>query len=72
MAVKDSSDVVSRKRALESLAEEGRNELEDVRDQLEGVAEEVGEEADRIKFEAQKQRKEEARRNGWRSQAFDL
>ncbi|ORY76232.1 Proteophosphoglycan ppg4 [Leucosporidium creatinivorum] len=72
LAVKDSSDVVSRKRALESLAEEGRNELEAVRDQVEGVVEEVGEEADRIKFEAQKQRKEEARRNGWRSQAFDL
>lgn len=66
-------DVVSRKRNVESLIEEGRHEVEQVREQAEGVLEEVSDEAQRIRDEEHRDRaKEESRRDGWRSEAFSL
>lgn len=66
-------DVVSRKRNIEGLIEEGRAELEQVREQAEGVYEEVSEEAQRIIDEEHRdQLKKEQRRNSWQSTAFDI
>lgn len=66
-------DVVSRKRNIEGLMEEGRAELAEVREQAQGVYEEVREEAERIVDEEHHDRlKQEQRRNGWKSDSFSI
>ncbi|GAA5926641.1 hypothetical protein JCM1841_003190 [Sporobolomyces salmonicolor] len=76
-------DVVGKKRAVESLMEEGRAELgeaigatgESVED-LERAGRDVGEalddEARKLQRAKERQRKEEGRRDGWKSEAFDF
>ncbi|GAA6038844.1 hypothetical protein JCM8097_002924 [Rhodosporidiobolus ruineniae] len=76
-------DVVSRKRQVESLLEEGRAELvgavheaagsaEDLEQTGYAVGEAVDEESRRARRAAQRREREERKRDGWRSQAFDL
>ncbi|GAA5830171.1 hypothetical protein JCM11251_006906 [Rhodosporidiobolus azoricus] len=76
-------DVVSRKRQVESLLEEGRAELvgavheaagsvENLEEAGYAVGEAVDEESRRAKRAAQRREREERRKNGWRSDAFDL
>ncbi|KAK4056475.1 hypothetical protein OIO90_002618 [Microbotryomycetes sp. JL221] len=65
-------DVVSQKRSLEALVEEGRAELREAREIAEDIADDVRDEASRIEQEAREQNRQEAQRNGWRSPAFDL
>ncbi|KAK4051650.1 hypothetical protein OIV83_002790 [Microbotryomycetes sp. JL201] len=65
-------DIVSRKKSLEALAEEGRAELREARELAHDVAEDVRDRAEEISEEAREANAAEKRRNGWRSQAFDL
>ncbi|SCV73759.1 BQ2448_6189 [Microbotryum intermedium] len=65
-------DVVSKKRAAESLMEEGVSQYEQVRNTVEEVGEAIGEEAERIQKEARDQARKERRDSGWKSQAFDV
>ncbi|KAM0789677.1 hypothetical protein ACM66B_006539 [Microbotryomycetes sp. NB124-2] len=65
-------DIASRKHSLEALVEEGHAELREARELARDVVEDVREEAERISDEAQQANKDEARRNGWRSPAFNL
>lgn len=65
-------DVVARKRAIEGLAEEGRAGLEDARDVANGIGRDLEQEGDRLGDEYDQQRREEARRNGWKSDAFNF
>jgi hypothetical protein len=80
-------DVVSRKRQVESLAEEGRAELVGAAqeagassDNLEQVGQEVSANLDeaaqearhQARREAHRRKREELRRDGWKSDAFDL
>ncbi|KWU45594.1 Proteophosphoglycan ppg4 [Rhodotorula sp. JG-1b] len=80
-------DVVSRKRQVESLAEEGRAELVGAAqeagassDNLEQVGQEVSANLDeaaqearhQARREAHRRKREELRREGWKSDAFDL
>ncbi|GAA5865650.1 hypothetical protein JCM8547_007676, partial [Rhodosporidiobolus lusitaniae] len=76
-------DVVSRKRQVESLLEEGRAELVDAVHEASGVAgdveeagyavgEAVDEEGRRARRAKERREREERRRNGWKSEAFDL
>ncbi|GAA5902285.1 hypothetical protein JCM5296_003972 [Sporobolomyces johnsonii] len=80
---KQGGDVVGKKRAVESLMEEGRAELgeaigaagESVED-LERAGRDVGEALDeegrKLQRVKERQRKEEERRDGWKSEAFDF
>lgn len=80
-------DIVSRKRQVESLAEEGRAELVGAAQEagassenLEQVGQEVSANLDeaaqearhKAKREAYRRKREELRREGWKSDAFDL
>lgn len=65
-------DVVSRKRAVEGLMEEGRAAIEEGRERLEEAAEEVRVRGERVEEEFGEAEREERRRWGWRSDAFDL
>ncbi|GAA5872596.1 hypothetical protein JCM1840_004849 [Sporobolomyces johnsonii] len=80
---KQGRDVVGKKRAVESLMEEGRAELgeaigaagESVED-LERAGRDVGEALDeegrKLQRVKERQRKEEERKDGWKSEAFDF
>lgn len=65
-------DVTHRKRAIESLAEEGRAGFEDASAMANDIGDELENEADRLGSEYGRHRREEARRNGWKSNAFDF
>jgi hypothetical protein len=65
-------DVVGKKRAAESLIEEGRGQWEALREQAEEVEEEVGEEAERLRREMRTKEREERSKDGWKSDAFDV
>lgn len=65
-------DVVGRKRAVEGLMEEGRAAVEEGRERVEEAVEEVAERGERVEEEFGEAQREEQRRWGWRSDAFDL
>ncbi|GAA5973038.1 hypothetical protein JCM11641_000376 [Rhodosporidiobolus odoratus] len=80
---RDGTDVVSRKRQVESLIEEGRSELigavheaagsaEDLEEAGYAVGEAVDEEGRRAQRAHERRLREERKRSGWKSQAFDL
>ncbi|GAA5911445.1 hypothetical protein JCM6882_005004 [Rhodosporidiobolus microsporus] len=80
---REGTDIVSRKRQVESLLEEGRAEVigavheaagsaEDLEEAGYAVGEAVDEEGRRATRAKERREREERRRDGWKSQAFDL